>query len=122
MFEDQRTQELLNQAVGSFRRLVDQRDLHQIALMQWICGKFTLADDFMETGDRVTHELWLCIIDGAGKDIAIEVVHGADGGTVMQANWCDKIISIASHARFGECVRWAHIILAARDRRLAAQV
>jgi hypothetical protein len=109
---------LLSQAVGSVKFLADQRDLHQIALMQWVTGKFTLADSFLDDG--VNHEMWLYLHhDDERRDIVVEIARTPQG-TVMQAHWANEVIQIASRATHDTtCVRWAGVVLTYRDRRRA---
>jgi hypothetical protein len=105
---------LLDQAVGSVKFLADQRDLHQIALCQWICGKFTLADTFTD-GDT-QHEIWLCIQNNPKLDIVIEIARAE--GTVMSAHWAEEVISLAASTGVAKTsARVSELILQYRDRR-----
>jgi hypothetical protein len=124
-----RTRAMLSQALRSVQHLESQRNLHQIALCQWIAGRFTLADWFPDPtpaeisqalkGGAVEiarHELWLWIHDGGATDIAIEIVRGP-AGLVMAAHWADDVISAGARSKTNNtAVRFAEVILKYRDR------
>jgi hypothetical protein len=105
----------LQQAHASIKLLVQQRDLFQAALCQWIAGRFTLVSGWVDGGARM--ELWLCI--GAGdspeKDMAIIVGRGA--GATMEAHWADEIIDAAAASKSNTgYVSAAELILQYRDQ------
>jgi hypothetical protein len=133
-WNDSKHKRLLDQAVGSVKFLADQRDLHQIALMQWICGKFTMADSWIDESYAgaevtVTRELWLYIkpypslatvtaktrqlgpvpstddlIDPSCRDIAVEVVRHAEG-CIIRARWAEDLIKDALKVKW-PCPQW----------------
>lgn len=120
MFEPEgfsQSKKLLNEALLATGAIARERDLHQIALCQWIAGAFTLADSFTDSYG-VTRELWLFVKPKSHEqDIAVELVRSNNGGMAMRCMWCSDLLSEGAMLRpSASAIRWANTILATQDQ------
>jgi hypothetical protein len=84
----------LNQALGSVRSLVRQRDLFQIALAQWVAGNFVTLDAYVQ--GPVRYELWFfCAGGNPDLDIVLSIKRYPTH-TLLCAHWADELIDCAA--------------------------
>lgn len=114
MFEPNDYRQNMEQAINSVRLLASERDLWQIACVQWICGKFTLIDSWQEAGARI--EAWyLCNPNRESKDIVLVI--GRHTGCAIRGHWAEQWLTEAALSQVDSgYVRVAEKILAYRDR------